>query len=461
LAVVLLLRLASGVAQAGAYPTSGGLLSSWVPLTQRAFASSAVALGGRVGGVAASVLTAYLIVAFVPLGISSLLREDDLLDPAGLVEQLRQTADTPAGRLAARVRALWPSAGPPAEDNLLAGLNAVLQRPDLFQPSDARDWSLEREAVRLAEVPEGERTPAQVERLNRLLLEAAYPRFVRKLYGVGWRPVVLLYGLAGVVVAALFWVGFRDRPREHPGCNAGEVALIEAGRPAAAAVREPLPDFPWRGVLTNASFLLNCVAQFTTNFGWVFLLTWLPRYLTDVHHVPVGERGWMAGMPILVGIAGMAMGGWLCDRLTLALGLRWGRCAVLVFSRFVAMAAYLACLALPTPWEVVAALSVVAWATDLGTPSMWAYAQDVGGRYVGAVLGWGNMCGNFGAAFSPLVLNWLVEERGWDALFLACAGAFFVSGVASLGVDATSRLTSPSHSGAGEKESPSSADSSM
>ena len=69
---------------------------------------------------------------------------------------------------------------------------------------------------------------------------------------------------------------------------------------------------------------------------------------------------------------------------------------------------------------------------------MWAYGQDVGGRYVGSILGWGNMWGNFGAAVSPVLLNRVIGEgQNWDAVFLTCAGAFLISGLASLGIDAT------------------------
>src|SRR3954468_23224877 len=39
LAAVLALRFGCGLAQAGAYPASGGLLSRWVPFSGRAFAS--------------------------------------------------------------------------------------------------------------------------------------------------------------------------------------------------------------------------------------------------------------------------------------------------------------------------------------------------------------------------------------------------------------------------------------
>jgi nitrate/nitrite transporter NarK len=101
------------------------------------------------------------------------------------------------------------------------------------------------------------------------------------------------------------------------------------------------------------------------------------------------------------------------------------------------MAAFLVCL-LPLPaWGFVIVFSVVALATDLGVGAAWAFQQDVGGRHVGSVLGWGNMWGNFGAAVSPPLLNWVVRRAGWDAAFLACAAAFLISALASIGIDAT------------------------
>jgi nitrate/nitrite transporter NarK len=252
--------------------------------------------------------------------------------------------------------------------------------------------------------------------------------------------VLLVYGAAGLLVAAVFWLIVRDRPEEHPGCNAAEVHLIEAGRPAIPAATASHEGLPLRAILRSRSLWLISAAQFGTNIGWVFLLTWLPRYLADVHHVPVVERGWMAGLPLLVGMSGQLGGGWLTDRLTRAVGLRWGRCLPMALSRFVAMAAFALCPLLRLPWLVTAALAVVALATDLGTPATWAYCQDVGGRQVGAVLGWGNMWGNLGAALSPLLLNFVIGRWGWDAMFLACAAAFLFSGVTALGVDATAAV---------------------
>jgi MFS family permease len=59
--MLLLARLGCGLAQAGAYPIAGSLISKWVIFQRRGLASSIVSLGGRLGGALAPIITAYVI----------------------------------------------------------------------------------------------------------------------------------------------------------------------------------------------------------------------------------------------------------------------------------------------------------------------------------------------------------------------------------------------------------------
>ncbi len=467
---LMLMRFGFGVAQAGAYPTCAGLVANWVPLTARGIASSLVAVGGRFGGFVAPLLTALLIVQFVPPATPSRFGPDDLLDFPWLCQRfceepvdvgtrildgLPPQAKERVLRYAKEVRA-QKERGPSknqglvglslpeptaAERAVVAGrLNELLRDPALREAPYFRGVALPREASALLTVPVEQLSPEQLERLNRLLLEAAYSQGVRKVYGLGWRPVMIVFGVAGVLVAGLFWLGVRDRPDQHPLCNAAEVALVEDGRPrdGGAAPR----GVPLGPLLRSGSMWLMCLSQVGTNIGWVFLVTWLPRYLAEAHGLPIEERGVLASMPLLVGWAGMLAGGWATDRLTRAVGVRWGRALPVALSRFAAVGAYAACLLDLNPYAATLAFAVVAFATDFGSPATWAFTLDVGGRNVGSVLGWGNMWGNLGAAVSPVLLNGLLDASGgkWEVVFLACGAAFLVSGVAALGIDATKRI---------------------
>ncbi|HWB08289.1 MAG TPA: MFS transporter [Pirellulales bacterium] len=325
------LRLGIGLAQAGAYPTSGSLLSRWVPLSSRGVASSVVAFGGRLGAVLSPKLTTALI-----------------------------------GSLGS------------------------------------------------------------------------------------WRPVMALYGGAGCLAAAAYWAIVRDRPDEHPGCNAAERALIAKGRPPSrdheTTSHVAQTAAMLAGLIKSGGMWLMCLSQFTTNVGWAFLITWLPTYLTKSLQVSDETGASMTSVVLFTGMGGMLAGGYVTDWTTRRFGLRWGRILPLVVSRFTAAAAFLLAGYFRSPWAAVTAFAVVAFSTDLGVAGTWAFMQDVGGRFVGAVLGWGNMWGNFGAAVSPFLPRWLSvgpESANWNAVFTACAAAFVISGIASLGIDATKPVVSP------------------
>ena len=99
---------------------------------------------------------------------------------------------------------------------------------------------------------------------------------------------------------------------------------------------------------------------------------------------------------------------------------------------------------MPLTFVVVVMFAMVAFFTGIGTPAMWAFNQDVGGKYVGSVLGWGNMWGNFGAAVTAPLLLWVVgDAEVWNYAFVTCAGAFFLSGVVALGVNAAIPIAPP------------------
>lgn len=543
---LIVMRLGCGLAQAGAFPACGNLLSKWIPLSSRGRASSLVALGGRIGAVIAPILTAYLIVLFVPISTPALLEPDHLLRPLPLIVKLSKAsantnpsaAEAPAVRvselLPAEVRRPIVNLGTVVEatrmqadlikkvieeyksrDNvtsaavwetdlktqnelldksellandtsmragLASGLNRILENSEAFRAEDVRGLrSVEREALGLlARRDAGEAlTTDQSIRLNRLLLEAVFPTEIGKLYVRGWRPVVILYGLAGVLVAVAFWIGFRNSPAEHPGCNAAERALIDEGKPPAglidssrevdaanansdgSATRPATHQaLPIGVILRSRSLWLSSISQFGTNVGWLFLVTWLARYLIEAHHVPILERSWMAAIPPFAGIAGMFLGGWLTDSLTRRIGLRWGRALPMAVTRFFAAAAYLACLWLDSPWAATIAFACVFFSVDLGVSATWAFMQDVGGRNVGSILGWGNMWGNIGAAIAPQVYNLVLGESprtdDWNAMFLVCAGMFVISGLAGLGIDATVPIVpGPVEPGPAEGDTPS------
>jgi MFS family permease len=144
----------------------------------------------------------------------------------------------------------------------------------------------------------------------------------------------------------------------------------------------------------------------------------------------------MQTVALTIGLLGMGLGGLSADLMYRRLGPRYGRSLPLAAMMLGCAATYLAATVLPTAWAVIVALGVMAFLVDLSNPTIWAFAQDVGGRYVGASLGWGNMLGNLGAAVSPVLLQLVRHSFGWDVTFLMCAGSFVLAGVCAAGLNA-------------------------
>jgi MFS family permease len=213
-------------------------------------------------------------------------------------------------------------------------------------------------------------------------------------------------------------------------------SALPVERPAAFPGRLPVER-----LMASPSMWLMCVSQFTTNIGWVFLVTLLNTYMTQAKHVDDETGALLVTLILLAGMPGMLLGGFITDAATRALGLRWGRSLPLAVSRFTAAAAFFVLPWLDSYVTAAFAFAVVAFSTDLGVPGCWAYMQDVGGKHVGSILGWGNMWGNLGAAISPPLLEWLNRTGGkvpnWNIGFAVCVVSFVISGVVSLGIDAT------------------------
>jgi ACS family glucarate transporter-like MFS transporter len=252
-----------------------------------------------------------------------------------------------------------------------------------------------------------------------------------------WRWVFGLYGVLGFVWAIAFWRWFRDTPREHRGCNASEVALIEQGASGKGVVAsEAKAERPqWRRLLASRNLWLLCTINFAENIGWIFLLAWLPTYLTDVHETSLVKAGWLTSLTGLAGMAGCLCGGAVTDRLLRRVGRVWAR-------RLPAMAAmgfsailYLACTVIEEVSLLIAMMAAIYFLHDMALGPLWSTYQDIGGVHVATVLGFTNMCGNLGAAISAERIGHFAHEHQWNTVFVISAACFGMSTVCWLFVD--------------------------
>src|SRR6516165_7802066 len=200
--------------------------------------------------------------------------------------------------------------------------------------------------------------------------------------GLEWRRALWLFAGVAVGWCVVFAWWFRNKPEEHPATNAAEAALINAGK----GHHDGLDGTPWGKIFTNKNVLGLCLMYVVTNFNWYFLMYYLPKTLKDQFKDQVhGNEGMLllallGGAPLLVGMGGCMLGGFLTDWYINRTGDRkWGRRIFAMLGYGLAGVCYLtATFFTHDLWVFAGCLILVGFFNDLIMGPSWASAQDIG-----------------------------------------------------------------------------------
>ena len=279
-----------------------------------------------------------------------------------------------------------------------------------------------------------------------------------------WRFVFVLYGLLGFIWAALFYWQFRERPEEHPASNPAEAALASRAERTAkaqlahdrltAGIKGPsFPDttpasrldHPLIRMLFSPNVWLLSLSGFFVNVGWIFLVAWNTVYISEKYEGQIAAfygadlndpaavenalkaiAGPLTALPLLAGVLGCVTGGALADRLLRRFGRIWGRRIPGLFSATLVTIGYFLALFVNDLWLFIGLMAAISFFIDLGLGALWATYQDIGGKNVGSVLGFANMCGNLGAAACGTLIGYIAQARQWHWVFIISSCSFLV-----------------------------------
>jgi ACS family glucarate transporter-like MFS transporter len=261
---------------------------------------------------------------------------------------------------------------------------------------------------------------------------------------IGWKWAFAVLAVLGLVWAWCFYMWFRDRPSEVPGCDEAEPLPVPTTHHAADT------SLTLRRMLKSGSLWALCASSLFVNLGWWFFPTWQPRYLKDVYGLDPSESEILQGLPFLCGALGALSGGHVSDRLIRATGSRrWGRSLVgLAGFGGAGLLLFVVPFARET-WLAVTLLCLVFLINDLAVPVLWVASADVGGRAAGTITGVMNMAGSLGAFLSPVITGAILGDPDsqlslmdrWPGIFALYASAGFTAGLAWLFVDASREIS--------------------
>ena len=223
----------------------------------------------------------------------------------------------------------------------------------------------------------------------------------------GWRIAFATLGAAGVLVAAIWALVYRDLP----------------ARAAAPRIAAPVQ---WARLLRQRT-VWGLLLGFggTVYVTWLYV-TWLPGYLVQRWHMAASGAALWSALPQGAGFLGAVSGGWLSDQLARQTGERLARQAPLVAGLFASAACSALAAVSGSAALALAAISAALFSANVATTSGWALATSLApAALVATVEAMANIGGSIGGSLAPLVTGWVVQRSGSfvPALLIASAVA--------------------------------------
>lgn len=230
----------------------------------------------------------------------------------------------------------------------------------------------------------------------------------------GWRPIFIIFGL----LTLLWLLPWQATVRK----------LAEPG--VAVAVRPK--QVPLGALLSRWPLWSMSIAHIASNYGFYFLLIWLPNYLVKARGLEIGEMTLLATLGYVAqAVAAIGFGMW-SDRWT-----RSGRSEGMIRRWMMIVAQIVQGLSIVGVLMADGVVGMAFWliiagiATGSLSLNVFAVAQMFAGpRAAGSWIGFQNAVGNsFSGILGPVISGMIVDAAGYDGAFYVAAAVAIVGGL--------------------------------
>jgi len=231
------------------------------------------------------------------------------------------------------------------------------------------------------------------------------------LASLGWRPVFIIFGLL-----TLIWLLPWQRVTRG----------LRSEAPATGPPRVPVSELIRRWPLWSMS-----IAHFASNYGFYFVLAWLPLYLVNERGLSIPEMTLLATLGYAAQAVAAFVFGAISDRWTRSgksedFIRRW----MMIVAQFMQAAAILGIFYSGSIPVLAIWLCLAGIATGSLSLNIFAVAQMFAGpRATGTWVGVQNALGNFSGVFGPVLTGLIVDAAGYDYAFIAAAAVIAAGGL--------------------------------
>lgn len=239
--------------------------------------------------------------------------------------------------------------------------------------------------------------------------------------GLGWRRGFLFPALIVSSITLLFLFLAQDSP-EHSVAAAAALRL-------SPSTRRSWNSSETMRLLRSKPLLAIGTAYFCLELCRYALMFWLPYFLVNRLHFPLGTSGYVSSLYELAGVGGALLAGYISDRYMQS---RRAPISAMMMAAFAVIA--LLPVLNPQPGLVLTAIGIsFAGVLTYGPDTLLsgAAAQDLGGDASTATSsGLIDGIGHLGSLLSPYLVIYMSERYGWSLLFLLFSGAAFLAAAA-------------------------------
>ena len=225
-----------------------------------------------------------------------------------------------------------------------------------------------------------------------------------------WHLVFIVGGIAGLVIAILWIIIYRDPPPD--------IAKDTTG----IAVPEESPAFNWNHLWSKSSLWGVLLIRFISDPLWYFCLFWLPGYLQEESGLSLSQMGWYGWIPFLAAdIGAIGFSAW-SDRMV-----KKGREPLKARKIMLTTAACLAPLCILTPYLPSAFATLLIFSLVAIACLTWLFninvviAESFPVKNVASVLGIAGGCGALGAVLLNYLVGQYIGNIGAERIFIGMA----------------------------------------
>ena len=254
----------------------------------------------------------------------------------------------------------------------------------------------------------------------------------------GWRASFYIFGMLGLIWAAVWYTWFRDSPSEKRGVSLEELNQIG---PAATPHAK---GFPWRFAPRSESVLAMLGMAFCYIYVYTFFQTWFHTFLVRGRGFSEGSLV-LSALPYVVAACANLTGGAASDALVRRLGLKWGRRSLGIAGLGSACLCTIAAMVVRQQLITLILLSLVYGGITFQQAGVFGVCLDIGRRHAGSMVGLMNTSAQVGGLLSTVAYGYLVDRfRSYDAPFVPMAALLLVGAILWFKIDASRELRTES-----------------